>query len=208
MSMASPTTLCFNGGAQLVYSGGVGYEADVYSGGFQRVFSDWAADYTFVSSGGYQYNFGSSYGANVYGVAYTYAGGVNSSTDVGSGGAQYIYGSSYEATIASGGTQYVSSGGEAILTTDEGSQYVYSGGISHFVSALTADGDQFVDSGGGAYYTHLSGGGREVVNSDGLGYDRRALGQLPGNPGRRRCGLRLNIRRRRSIQLWKHLRAV
>ncbi len=163
-------TVLSGGGGQYVYSGGLGYEAFVESGGFQEVLLGGTADYTYVYAGGSQYNYGSSYGASIYGTGYTYAGGINSSTTVESGGAQYVYGSSVSATIATYGNQYVESGGVTWYTNDGWNQFVYGGGVTYYTSALTGAGDQYV-SGGTAYYTLLSGGGGQYVYSGGLGYE-------------------------------------
>ncbi len=68
---------------------------------------------------------GSTSGGEVYGVAYTYAGGVDSSTSVGSGGVELVYGVSYYTNVSGGGFQVVSSGGLGYET------YISSGGLQY-----------------------------------------------------------------------------
>ena len=122
------------------------------SGSFQQLILGGTAAYAYVAAGGVQYNYGSAYGADVYGVTYTYPTGVDYSTDIASGGAQYVYGDSYFAAIAAGGTQYLEFGGYADGSegADSGYQFVYSGGEAEYTWALSG-GVQYVY--GVAYYT-------------------------------------------------------
>ena len=105
-----------------------------------------SAAYTYVAAGGYQYNSASSYGADVYGVEYTEASGLNSST-----------------TIEVGGEQDVESGGTADGVTVRGNQFVSAGGVAASTFVLTSEGLQILEAGGTAYHTDLSSGGNQDV---------------------------------------------
>ena len=153
-------TTVSSGGGQYVYSGGLGFEDEVYSGGFEEVLSGGAADYTDVAAGGDLYNFGSSYGADIDGAGYTFAGFVDSSTTIGSAGVQYVSGRSYHDSIEKGGNQGVYSGGTAYYSNISagGAQFVYSGGLA-YADGVTSGGFQEVVAGGIADYDYVFAGG-------------------------------------------------
>ena len=119
-------------GAEIISSGGEGYEDTVRSGGQQYVYSGGVDSASVISSGGKET---------------VYKGGVARFDTVASGGTQYDHGVTSDTTISKGGTEDVFSGGAADVSQVYGSEVVSSGG-SVYGNTVHSGGALTVSSGG------------------------------------------------------------